>query len=57
VDQGTPTSDAPRLDLDADIQLGQMIVTDEDPEEIDSRGADYDHHDEEADAQRRVCGR
>jgi phage shock protein PspC (stress-responsive transcriptional regulator) len=57
VDQGTPTSDAPRLDLDTDIQLGQMIVTDEDPEEIDSRGADYDHHDEEADAQRLVCGR
>jgi phage shock protein PspC (stress-responsive transcriptional regulator) len=57
VDQGTPASNAPRLDLDADIQLGQMIVTDEDPDEIDSRGPDYDHHYEEADAQRRVCGR
>jgi phage shock protein PspC (stress-responsive transcriptional regulator) len=57
VDQGTQTSNAPRLDLDADIQLGQMIVTDEDPDEIDSRGADYDHHTEEADAQRTVCGR
>jgi phage shock protein PspC (stress-responsive transcriptional regulator) len=57
VDQGTPISDAPRLDLEADIQLGQMIVTDEDPDEVDSRGADYDHHDEEADAQRLVCGR
>jgi phage shock protein PspC (stress-responsive transcriptional regulator) len=57
VDQGTPTSNAPRLDLHADIQLGQMIVTDEAPDQIDSRGADYDHHIEEADAQRRVCGR
>jgi phage shock protein PspC (stress-responsive transcriptional regulator) len=57
VDQGTPTSNAPRLDLNADIQLGQMIVTDEDPNVIDSRGADYDHHTQEAAAQRRVCGR
>ena len=57
VKQGTPTSNAPRLALDADIQLGQMIVTDEDPDQIDSRGADYDHHSQEADAQRRVCGR
>jgi phage shock protein PspC (stress-responsive transcriptional regulator) len=57
VDQGTPASNAPRLDLDADIQLGQMLVTDEDPDEIDSRGVDYDHHTQEEDTQRRVCGR
>jgi len=57
VDQGTPTSNAPRLDLGADIQLGQVIVTDEDPNAIESRGADYDHHTQEAAAQRRVCGR
>jgi phage shock protein PspC (stress-responsive transcriptional regulator) len=57
VDQGTPTSNAPRLDLDADIQLGQMLVTDEDPDEIDSRGVDYDHHTQEEADQRRVCGR
>jgi phage shock protein PspC (stress-responsive transcriptional regulator) len=57
VDQGTPTSNAPRLDLNADIQLGQMIVTDESPDQIDSRGADYDHHTQEAAAQRQVCGR
>jgi hypothetical protein len=57
IDQGTPTSTAPRLALDADIQLGQVIVTDEDPEEIDTRGADYDHHIQEEDAQKRVCGR
>ena len=44
VDQGTPTTNAPRLDLDADIQLGQMIVTDEAPDQVDDHGADYDHH-------------
>ena len=53
----TPTSNAPRLDLDADIQLGQMIVTDEAPNQVDDHGADYDHHKPEAAAQRRVCGR
>jgi phage shock protein PspC (stress-responsive transcriptional regulator) len=57
VDQGSPTSDAPRLDLDADIQLGQMIVTDETPDEIDTHGVDYDHHSEELGEQRLVCGR
>jgi phage shock protein PspC (stress-responsive transcriptional regulator) len=57
VDLGTPMSNAPRLALDADIQLGRMIVTDEDPDEIDSRGVDYDHHTEEETAQRQVCGR
>jgi phage shock protein PspC (stress-responsive transcriptional regulator) len=57
VDLGSPTSDAPRLDIDADIQLGQMLVTDESPDEIDSRGFDYDHHHKEEAAQRQVCGR
>ena len=57
VDQGTPTSKAPRLDLNADIQLGQLIVTDEAPDEINTHGVDYDHHQQEADAQRQVCGR
>jgi phage shock protein PspC (stress-responsive transcriptional regulator) len=54
---GTPTTHAPRLHLDADIQLGQMIVTDQAPERVDDHGADYDHHTEEAAAQRTVCGR
>jgi phage shock protein PspC (stress-responsive transcriptional regulator) len=57
VEKGTPTSDAPRLDLDAGIQVGQMIVTDQDPDTIDDRGADYDHHTQQAEAQRAVCGR
>jgi hypothetical protein len=57
VELGSPTSNAPRLAIDADIQLGQMLVTDEAPDKIDSRGYDYDHHTEEEAAQRQVCGR
>ena len=57
VNQGSPTTNAPRLDLNADIQLGQMIVTDQSPDQIDQHGADYDHHQQEADSQRQVCGR
>jgi phage shock protein PspC (stress-responsive transcriptional regulator) len=57
VTQGSPTSKAPRLDLDADLQLGQMIVTDEDPDRVDDRGADYDHHTPQEAQQRQVCGR
>jgi hypothetical protein len=57
VDKATPTSNAPRLDLDADIQLGQMTVTDQDPDRIENRGPDYGDHTEQEAAQRRVCGR
>jgi phage shock protein PspC (stress-responsive transcriptional regulator) len=57
VEKGSPTSEAPRLDLDADIQLGQMVVTDQDPDKIENRGADYDHHTEQEATQRQVCGR
>jgi phage shock protein PspC (stress-responsive transcriptional regulator) len=57
VTQGSPTSNAPRLDLGADIQLGQMIVTDQAPNQVNDHGADYDHHTEQAAAQRQVCGR
>jgi phage shock protein PspC (stress-responsive transcriptional regulator)/uncharacterized membrane protein len=59
VDQGLPRSDAPRLDLDADIQFGQVIVTDQDPDEVDhgGHGFDYDHNRLSADQQDRVCGR
>jgi phage shock protein PspC (stress-responsive transcriptional regulator) len=58
VDQGSPTSQAPRLDLDADIQLGRVVVTDKDPDEVDRRDydSDRDYSQEEA-SQRTVCGR
>ncbi len=58
VSLGTPTTDAPRLDLSADIQLGQMIVTDQPPDQAENgRGADYDHHTQMLATQRTVCGR
>ncbi|MGH2956322.1 MAG: PspC domain-containing protein [Solirubrobacterales bacterium] len=61
IDQGEPTGRAPRLDLDAELQFGQMIVTDEDPDEVDDHHGRFDDDDdydpEEADSQRRVCGR
>jgi hypothetical protein len=58
VDQGSPTSDAPRLDLDADIQLGQIIVSDEDPDDVERHDSDNDYdYSEELDDQRLVCGR
>jgi phage shock protein PspC (stress-responsive transcriptional regulator) len=58
VDKGSATSQAPRLALDADIQLGQMVVTDKDPDEVDRRDydSDSDYSQEEA-SQRTVCGR
>jgi phage shock protein PspC (stress-responsive transcriptional regulator) len=54
---GTPSTHAPRLNVDADIQFGQLLVTDQAPKQINDRGADYDHHYQEENAQRRVCGR
>jgi phage shock protein PspC (stress-responsive transcriptional regulator) len=59
VDQGLPRSNAPRLDLDAEIQIGQVIVTDQDPDEVsgDGHGVDYDHNRLSAEQQDQVCGR
>jgi phage shock protein PspC (stress-responsive transcriptional regulator) len=57
VSLGSPTTKAPRLHVDADIQLGQLIVTDQDPQRIQDYGADYDHHYQQEKRQRQVCGR
>jgi phage shock protein PspC (stress-responsive transcriptional regulator) len=58
VSLGTPTTGAPRLDLSADIQLGQMIVTDQPPDQAENgSGVDYDHHKETLATQGTVCGR
>jgi|1186.fasta_scaffold03817_3 phage shock protein PspC (stress-responsive transcriptional regulator) len=57
IDQSQPLTQAPRLDIDADLQFGQMLITDEAPKDIDSRGFDYDHHKQEQSSQRMVCGR
>jgi phage shock protein PspC (stress-responsive transcriptional regulator) len=57
IDQGSPLTHAPTLKFDGDIQFGQMIITDEAPDQVDDRGADYDHHQQEESSQRQVCGR
>jgi hypothetical protein len=63
VDQGEPRTDAPQLDLDAEIQFGEVIVTQRAPEEVDShnRGLaddpDENEYRGELDSQRQVCGR
>jgi phage shock protein PspC (stress-responsive transcriptional regulator) len=63
VDQGEPRTDAPQLDLDAEIQFGEVIVTQRAPEEVDSHNRGWkDDPDEseyrgELDSQRQVCGR
>jgi phage shock protein PspC (stress-responsive transcriptional regulator) len=59
VDQGSPTTDAPTLELDASVQFGQIVVTDEDPVEFERhRGPDDDYDQKEMEeAQERVCGR
>ena len=56
IDQGQPRSNAPRLDLRAEVQLGQLIVTDQDPDQIADHGVDYDHNRLSAESQRQVCG-
>jgi phage shock protein PspC (stress-responsive transcriptional regulator) len=63
IDQGEPLTDAPQLDIDAEVQFGQVTVTDDPPEAVDSEGPRWDKHRDrddyraEADSQRQVCGR
>jgi phage shock protein PspC (stress-responsive transcriptional regulator) len=61
VDLSEPLSAAPRLDLDAGLQFGQLVVTDRDPDEVDhkgpGRGYDEEDNEEVANSQRQVCGR
>ena len=57
IDQSSPLTGAPALNLDADIQFGQVVVTDEAPNAVDDHGVDYDHHQQEENSQRQVCGR
>jgi len=61
VDSGESLSNAPRLELDAELQFGQLVVTDRDPDEMSDHGSgrdyDEDDNDEEAGQQRQICGR
>jgi phage shock protein PspC (stress-responsive transcriptional regulator) len=57
IDQGEPRSNAPQLDLDAEIQIGQLVVTDRDPDAVAEHGPrrfDRDQLTEES--QRQACG-
>jgi phage shock protein PspC (stress-responsive transcriptional regulator) len=55
LDQGEPLGSAPRLDLDAEIQLGRLVVTDRDPDEVDDR--EFRDHDQlEDESQLEACG-
>jgi phage shock protein PspC (stress-responsive transcriptional regulator) len=56
LDSGEPIGKAPRLDLDAEIQLGRLVVTDRDPEEVDDREF-RDRDDLEDESQAEACGR
>jgi phage shock protein PspC (stress-responsive transcriptional regulator) len=57
IETGEPTTKAPRLDLDAKVQFGQLIVTDRDPDEVKDDERFHERDEEVADSQRRVCGR
>jgi phage shock protein PspC (stress-responsive transcriptional regulator) len=63
VDQGESRTDAPQLDLDAEIQFGEVIVTQRAPEEVDSHNRGWQDDPSESeyrgelDSQRQVCGR
>jgi hypothetical protein len=43
--------------VNAEIQFGPVLSRTRRRIEIDSHGVDYDHHQQEEDTQRQVCGR
>jgi phage shock protein PspC (stress-responsive transcriptional regulator) len=56
LDNSEPVGTAPRLDLDAELQLGQLVVTDRDPDEVDNRDF-HDGNDLDDESQAETCGR
>jgi phage shock protein PspC (stress-responsive transcriptional regulator) len=56
LDNNAPPGNAPRLDLDAEIQLGQLIVTDRDPDDVDDRDFHGDN-DTDDESQQEACAR
>jgi phage shock protein PspC (stress-responsive transcriptional regulator) len=46
--RGDPSGEPRRLDLDGEIQLGELVVTDKGPDEFDDRREDSDDDDDEA---------
>jgi phage shock protein PspC (stress-responsive transcriptional regulator) len=57
IDQSEPAGSAPRLDLSADLQLGQLVVTDRDPDDLDHDDLSDSERSDERDSQREACAR
>jgi phage shock protein PspC (stress-responsive transcriptional regulator) len=57
VDQSQPVGKAPRLDLNAEIQLGQLIVTDRDPIAVEEHDFSDMNRAEELNSERAACAR
>jgi hypothetical protein len=57
IDQSEPTRTAPRLELDAELQLGQLVVTDRDPVEVEEHNLSDSDYSDERDSQREACAR
>jgi phage shock protein PspC (stress-responsive transcriptional regulator) len=57
VDQSQPDGTAPRLELEADIQLGQLVVTDRDPVDVEEHDLSDNDRSEELASEREACAR
>ena len=57
VDQSQPQGRAPRLDLSADIQVGQLIVTDQDPISVEEHDLSDNERSDELQREREACAR
>jgi hypothetical protein len=57
IDQSEPAGSAPRLDLSADLQLGQLLVTNRDPDDLDHDDLSDSERSDERDSQREACAR
>ena len=57
INQSEPAGSAPRLDLSADLQLGQLVVTYRDPDDLDHDDLSDSDRSDERDSQREACAR
>jgi phage shock protein PspC (stress-responsive transcriptional regulator) len=57
IDQSQPQGRAPRLDLSADIQVGQLIVTDQDPISVEEHDLSDNERSDELQREREACAR
>jgi phage shock protein PspC (stress-responsive transcriptional regulator) len=57
IDQSQPQGRAPRLDLFADIQVGQLIVTDQDPSSVEDHDLRESERADELQREREACAR